>query len=245
MNREGLYIQAAVSVFALAEAYSQEGLRRSVSHVKGRNANMKILIINGSPHKDGTTNAALSEVKRVLEEEGIEAEILHVGAASIRGCCACFSCKKTGKCVIDDLVNVAAEKFKEADGLIVGSPVYYASPNGNLISFLDRLFYSSHFDKTMKVGAAVVCARRGGCSASFDVINKYFGISGMPTVPSTYWNQVHGTCKEDALLDEEGMMCMRNLARNTAFLVKSIALGKDAFGMPKGESGIRTNFIKK
>ena len=206
---------------------------------------MKVLIINGSPHKDGTTFAALSEAKTTLEKEGVECEIVQVGHLAIRGCIACLGCRKLGKCAIDDSVNEVAEKFREADGIIVGSPVYYAAPNGTLLSFLDRLFYSTGFDKRRKVGAAVVCARRGGCTASFDVLNKYFTISGMPVVTSSYWNQVHGANADDARLDEEGMMCMRNLARNMAFLMKSIALGEEKYGMPEKESGIRTNFIKK
>ena len=207
--------------------------------------NMKVLIINGSPHKAGTTAAALAELKRTLEIEGAECEIMQVGHLALRGCNACLGCRKTGKCVSDDAVNEAAEKFKEADGLVVASPVYYAAPNGTLLSFLDRLFYSSPFDKRLKVGAAVVCARRGGCTAAFDVLNKYFSISGMPIATSSYWNQVHGASAEDAELDEEGMMCMRNLGRNMAFLMKSVALGNESIGLPEKESGIRTNFIKK
>lgn len=206
---------------------------------------MKVIIINGSPHKEGTTNAALCEAISVLEAEGIECELLHVGSQAVRGCTSCLGCKKTGKCVIDDCVNTAAEKFKEADGIIVGSPVYYASPNGTLLSFMDRLFFSSDFDKTMKVGAAVVCARRGGCTAAFDVLNKYFTISGMPVAPGSYWNQVHGACAEDAAMDLEGMACMRNLARNMAFMIKAIALAKDKYGLPKKEAKARTNFIRK
>lgn len=205
---------------------------------------MKVLLINGSPHKEGTTYAALCEVKKTLESEGIEAEIIQVGQHPIRGCLACGSCYKTGKCIIDDCVNQVAKKFEEADGLIVGSPVYYAAPNGTLISFLDRLFYSTHFDRREKIGAAVVCARRGGCTAAFDVLNKYFSISGMPIVTSSYWNQVHGANASDAALDEEGMQCMRNLARNAAFLIKSIKLGKEQVGLPEREKGARTNFIR-
>ncbi len=207
---------------------------------------MKVLLINGSPHADGTTAASLAEASRVLEAEGISTETVRVGHLAIRGCSACLRCSKLGRCAIDDGVNEVAEKFAEADGIIVGSPVYYASPNGNLISFLDRLFYSSRFDKQMKVGAAVVCARRGGCSASFDVINKYFTISGMPIAPSSYWNMVHGASSpDDAHADEEGMQTMRNLAHSMAFLIKSISLGKEKFGLPEKESGKRTNFIKR
>jgi multimeric flavodoxin WrbA len=206
---------------------------------------MKVLLINGSPHADGTTFAALREAEGILNEEGIETEILHIGTAGVRGCSVCLGCKDGGGCVIKDAVNTAAEKLKEADGIIVGSPVYYASPNGSLIAFMDRLFFSSKYDKTMKVGAAVVVARRGGCTASFDVINKYFSISGMPIATSSYWNQVHGSNGEDAAFDEEGMQTMRNLARNMAFMIKSIDLGKEKYGLPEKESDKRTNFIKR
>lgn len=206
---------------------------------------MKILIINGSPHKEGTTAAALRELSRTLEAEGIETETVWIGGGAVGGCIACGYCKKNGKCVFDDAVNRAAEIFREADGLIVGAPVYYASPNGSLISFLDRLFHSTPFDKSMKIGAGIVCARRGGCTASFDVLNKYFTISSMPIVSSSYWNQVHGLVAEDAPSDEEGMQTVRNLARNAAFLVKAIALGKDKFGLPDCEKDKRTNFIRR
>lgn len=206
---------------------------------------MKVILINGSPHKAGTTYTALSEAAKQLEACGLETEIIQIGSKQIKGCAGCMSCKKTGKCAFNDEVNEVAEKFKEADGIIIGSPVYYASPNGTLISFLDRLFYSSHFDKSGKVGAAVVCARRGGCTASFDVLNKYLTISGMPLATSTYWNQVHGANGEDAVFDHEGMQTMRNLARNMAFLIKAIALAKDKYGLPELERGARTNFITR
>ncbi len=206
---------------------------------------MKVLLINGSPHKEGTTYAALSEVAKTLEKEGAECEIVHTGHLTLSGCKACYACSKLGKCVIDDEVNRIAEKFAEADCLIVGSPVHYAAPSGSLICLLDRLFYSTRFEKRDKVGAAVVCARRGGCTAAFDVLNKYFTISGMPIATSTYWNQVHGGNGEEAVLDEEGMLCMRNLARNAAFLMKSISLGKEANGLPETEKRVRTNFIRK
>lgn len=205
---------------------------------------MKVLLINGSPHKNGTTYAALSEVARTLESEGVETEIVQVGNLSLSGCLGCGGCNTHGKCVIDDMVNEVAEKFRECDGLIVGSPVHYAAPSGALISFLDRLFYSSRFDKRMKIGASVVCARRGGCTAAFDVLNKYFTISGMPVVSSTYWNQVHGANASDATLDDEGMQCMRNLGRNAVFLMKSIALGRESLGLPECERVYRTNFIR-
>ena len=206
---------------------------------------MKVLLLNGSPHKDGTTAAALSEVARTLNEEGVETEIIQVGHLAIRGCIACYACSKLKRCVFDDEVNEIARKFEDSDGLIVGSPVHYAAPAGTLICLLDRLFYSTRFDKRDKIGAAVVCARRGGCTAAFDVLNKYFTISGMPLVSSTYWNQVHGANAEDAALDGEGMQTMRNLARNAAFLIKSINLGKENIGLPGLERGVRTNFIRK
>lgn len=206
---------------------------------------MKVLLINGSPHEGGTTYAALSEVAKTLQGLGVETEMIWLGKKAIHGCIACYGCSKTAKCSIDDMVNEVARKFEEADGLIVGSPVHYAAPAGALVSFLDRLFYSTRFDKRAKVGAAVVCARRGGCTAAFDVLNKYFTISGMPVVSSSYWNQVHGGNADEAQLDEEGMLCMRNLGRNAAFLMESIALGKEAKGLPEREKGIRTNFIRK
>lgn len=205
---------------------------------------MKVLLINGSPRAKGNTAHALSVMAEVFAAEGIEAEIIQVGHLNLRGCVACGSCFKTGKCVVDDIVNEVAEKFKDADGLVMGSPVYYASANGTLISFLDRLFYSAGFDKRMKVGASVAVARRGGCSATFDLLNKYFTISGMPVASSTYWNSVHGAKPGDAAEDGEGLATMRNLAKNMAFLMKSIALGKEKFGLPQPEERIFTNFIR-
>lgn len=204
---------------------------------------MKALIINGSIHKNGTTKRALTEVRTQLENEGMECEVYDL-AKETQGCMGCYSCKRNGKCVIDDDVNKLARLFEEADALIIGSPVYYASPNGALLSLLDRLFMSASFDKRMKVGAAVVVARRGGLSASYDVINKYFGISGMPIATSSYWNQLHGTNADEAEDDLEGLATMRSLGKNIAFLAKSIALGKDKFGMPSAESKIHTNFIR-
>lgn len=204
---------------------------------------MKVLIINGSPRSKGNTALALNEMKTVFEKEGIEAEIVHVGNKDIRGCIACGRCGELGKCVFDDAVNEIAEKFKEADGLVVGSPVYYASANATLIALLDRLFYSSHFDKTMKVGASVVCARRGGCSATFDELNKYFTISNMPVASSQYWNCIHGRTEGEAAMDEEGKQTMRVLARNMSFLMKSIALGKEKYGLPETEERAWTHFI--
>ena len=207
---------------------------------------MKVLLINGSPHAKGSTYTALNEVAVTLEKEGIETEIIHIGNQAIRGCIACAKCREIGHCVFDDAVNDVAEKFAHADGLVVGSPVYYASANATLIAFLDRLFYSSarQFDKTMKVGAAVVSARRGGNTATFEELNKYFTISGMPVVSSQYWNQIHGNNAEDASKDAEGLQTMRTLGRNMAFLMKSIALGKEAYGLPESETKVATNFIR-
>jgi multimeric flavodoxin WrbA len=205
---------------------------------------MKVLMLNGSPHAHGNTMVALSEMRKVFELEGIDTEIIQVGNKSIRGCIACGKCMETGKCVFDDLVNETAEKFNQCDGLVVGSPVYYASANATLIAFLTRLFYSTHFDKTMKVGASVVVARRGGTTATFDELNKFFTISGMPIASSQYWNSIHGREQGEAIKDEEGLQTMRTLANNMAFLIKSIALGKERYGLPKKESFRRTNFIR-
>lgn len=205
---------------------------------------MKVLILNGSPRKDGNTTAALREVEAVLNEEGIETRTIDVGKMDIRGCLACNWCHEHGKCVIDDPVNEIALQLEEADGLVLGTPVYYASANGTLISLLDRLFHGTSFDKTMKVGASVAIARRGGCTATFDQLNKYFTISGMPVASSQYWNQVHGLVPGDAAKDEEGMQTMRTLARNMAFLIKSIALGKEKYGLPKKEEPVSTHFIR-
>ena len=207
---------------------------------------MKVLLINGSPRQSGNTALALAEMAKIFAENNIEAEILQVGNQAVRGCIACGRCRKEklGKCAIDDIVNEAALKFAECDGLVIGSPVYYASANGTLISFLDRLFYSSAFDKTMKVGASVVVARRGGLSATFDELNKYFAISGMPIAPSQYWNSLHGSAAGEAEGDAEGLQTMRTLARNMSFLIKSIALGKEAFGIPEKEAKISTSFIR-
>ena len=205
---------------------------------------MKVLIINGSPRVGGNTALAVNEMTKVFAGEGIEADVMQIGAKDIRGCIACGKCSELGKCIFDDEVNEAAKKFEEADGLVIASPVYYASANGTIISFLDRLFYSSNFDMSMKVGASVVCARRGGCSATFDELNKYFTISNMPIASSQYWNFIHGRAKGEADLDEEGKQTMRTLARNMSFLMKSIALGKEKFGLPKKEDRVATNFIR-
>lgn len=205
---------------------------------------MKVLMINGSPHKEGNTYVALQEMEKIFCEEGVDTEILHIGNKDIRGCIACYSCAKNGKCVFDDIVNETAEKFAECDGLVVASPVYYASANATLIAFLDRLFYSTPIDKTMKVGASVVAARRGGLSSTFDELNKYFTISGMPVASGQYWNSIHGRDIGEAKQDEEGLQGMRTLARNMTFLMRSIALGKEKYGLPEKEPFIRTNFIR-
>ena len=205
---------------------------------------MKVLMLNGSPHAEGNTYAALHEMEKIFAEQGVGTEIIQVGREAIRGCVACGACAKKGKCAFDDLVNETAPKFEACDGLVIGSPVYYASANGTLISFVDRLFYSTPFDKTMKVGASVVAARRGGLSATFDELNKYFTISGMPVASSHYWNSIHGRTPGEAEQDKEGMQTMRSLARNMAFLMKSIALGKEKFGLPEQEERIVTNFIR-
>ncbi|MBP3218215.1 MAG: flavodoxin family protein [Lachnospiraceae bacterium] len=202
----------------------------------------KVLLLNGSPHVHGCTATALDEMIIVFEAEGIETELIQVGTREIRGCISCGSCSKTGKCVFDDLVNEVGPKLEEADGLVVGSPVYYGSPNGNIISFMDRLFYSTPFSKHMKVGAAVVSCRRGGNTASFDVLNKYFTISGMPVASSSYWNQVHGFSAEDVRKDLEGLQTMRNLARNMSFLIRAIADAKEKYGYPEVERGFFTSF---
>lgn len=206
--------------------------------------NLKVLMLNGSPRANGNTSVALKEMEQVFKDNGIETEIILVGNKDIRGCIACGSCYEKGKCVFNDMVNELALKFEEADGLVVASPVYYASANATLIACLDRLFYSSHFDKTMKVGASVVCARRGGCSATFDELNKYFTITGMPIASSQYWNSIYGRQVGEAELDEEGKQTMRVLARNMIFLMKSIALGKEQFGLPETEEHAWTHFIR-
>ena len=205
---------------------------------------MKVLMVNGSPHPNGNTAAALAEMQKVFEAEGVETALLQIGNKAIRGCVACGSCRQKEKCVFDDAVNEAAPIFEAADGIVVGTPVYYASANATVVAFLDRLFFSASFDKTMKVGASVAVARRGGCSATFDELNKYFTISGMPVVSSQYWNSVHGRGVGEAVRDEEGMQTMRTLARNMAFLMKSIALGKERYGLPERESWTPTHFIR-
>ena len=206
---------------------------------------MKILMINGSPRAGGNTATALAEMDKVFKKNGFETEIVQVGGRVIRGCIACNHCLGTGVCVYDDIVNQLVAKFEECDGLVIGSPVYYSSANGTLISLLDRLFYCTSYDKTMKVGASVAVARRGGCSSTFDELNKYFAISGMPIATSNYWNCIHGGKPGDAVEDEEGMQTMRSLAENMSFLINSIALGKEKYGLPEKEKKRFTNFIRK
>lgn len=205
---------------------------------------MKVLLLNGSPRINGCTGRALKELELTLNEEGIETETISVGNKSIRGCIACNSCKEKGKCVFDDIVNEIAPKFEQADGIVIGTPVYYAGSNGSILSLLDRLFYSTHFNKAMKVGAAVISSRRAGSTSALDEIYKYFGITNMPIATSSYWNEVHGRIAQDVEKDLEGLQTMRNLGRNMAFLIKSIALGKEKYGCPKNESGIFTSFSK-
>ena len=205
---------------------------------------MKVLLINRSPKAKGNTALALGEMATVFAEQGIETETIHVGNKDIRGCVACGTCRKKGRCVFDDLVNEVAPKFEAADGIVVGSPVYYAGPNATVTAFLDRLFYSTSFDKTMKVGAAAVVCRRGGASATYDRLNKYFTISGMPVASSYYWNSIHGAAPGEAAQDEEGVLTMQMLARNMAFLIKSIALGKEKYGVPVRDKSAYTNFIR-
>lgn len=204
---------------------------------------MKVLIVNGSPHPEGNTSIALREVQKTLEKNGVETEFVTIGNQDIRGCIACNYCKTHGKCVFNDAVNELAPKFEEADGLIVGTPVYYANPNATLSAFMTRLFYSTPFDKTMKVGASVACCRRGGASSTFDDLNKFFTISSMPVVSSQYWNSIHGRTPGEAKADEEGLQTMRTLARNTAFLIQAIQAQKEKEGLPEKENKIATNFI--
>lgn len=205
---------------------------------------MKVLILNGSPRVGGNTTVAVDELVKTFAAAGVETEVVQLGTTSVTGCRACGACAQLGRCVIDDIVNEVATKLQEADGLIVASPVYYASPNGTLLALLDRLFYSAKFDKRMKVGASVAVARRGGCSATFDVLNKYFTISGMPIASSQYWNSVHGRMPGEAEQDVEGLQTMRTLAQNMTFLMKSVALGREAYGLPEKEPWAMTSFIR-
>ncbi len=205
---------------------------------------MKVLILNGSPKENGNTMVALKEMIKVFGEENIETELVHIGNKVIRGCTGCGFCYKNGRCVFDDEVNALAKKFEESDGVVVGSPVYYASANATLLAFLTRLFYSTLFDKTMKVGASVACARRGGITTTYDELNKFFAISGMPIASGQYWNGIHGAKPGEAEQDKEGLQQMRTLAKNMSFLIKSISLGKEKFGLPKKEPFQRTNFVR-
>ena len=205
---------------------------------------MKVLMINGSPKEGGNTARALAEMRAVFEKEGIEVDYVQVGNLAVSGCRGCGACYKIGKCVIDDIVNELAAKLAACDGMVVGSPVYYAGPNGTLVSVLDRLFYSSKFDKRMKVGAGVVVARRGGCGSAFDQLNKYFTISGMPVASGQYWNSLHGAKPLECEQDAEGLQGMRTLANNMVFLMRSIALGKEQYGLPEKEKSQWTNFIR-
>ncbi len=205
---------------------------------------MKVLMLNGSPHQNGNTYIALHEMEKIFQQEGVETEILHIGNKDIRGCISCGKCGELGKCVFSDMVNEAAPKFEACDGLVVGSPVYYASANATLVAFLTRLFYSTRFDKTMKVGASVVAARRGGLSATFDELNKFFTISGMPVASGQYWNSIHGRMPGEAEQDREGLQSMRTLARNMTFLMRGIALAREKYGLPEREPAERTNFIR-
>ena len=204
---------------------------------------MKVLLVNGSPRAKSNTLLGLHEMQKIFDGQGIETEIINIGNKDIRGCIACGRCSELRKCVFDDIVNEFAAKFEKADGIVVGTPVYYAAPNATVQAFLQRLFYSSHFDKTMKVGAGFVCARRGGTTASFDVLNKFFTISGMVMATSQYWNNIHGGAPEEAAQDAEGMQTLRVLARNMSFLIKSITLGKEKYGLPEKEEHAWTNFI--
>ena len=205
---------------------------------------MKVLMLNGSPRAKGNTALALSEMEKIFTSEGIETELVQVGQRDVRGCIACRRCAETGKCVFDDIVNELAPKFEACNGLVVGSPVYFGSANATLVSMLTRLFFSTPFDKTMKVGADVVVARRGGLSATFDELNKFFTISGMPVASSQYWNSVHGRELGEAAQDAEGLQTMRTLARNMTFLMRSIALGKEKYGLPQQETPTFTHFIR-
>lgn len=205
---------------------------------------MKVLLINGSPHANGNTAAALNEMIKIFQAEGVETNLVQVGNKAVRGCVACRKCAETGKCIFNDIVNETAPLFEQADGLVVGAPVYYASAAGTAITFLDRLFFSTNFDKTMKVGASIVVSRRGGSSSTFDELNKYFTINNMPVAASQYWNMVYGLVPGDAEKDLEGMQTMRTLAKNMVFLMKSIALGKEKFGLPEKEAWTPTHFIR-
>ena len=204
---------------------------------------MKVLLINGSPNVNGATAKALREMENIFKEEGIEVVNVLAGNKAVRGCVDCGRCRELKKCVFNDIVNEVAIEFEEAAGVVIGSPVYYASANATLIGLLDRLFHSTRFSKTMKVGAAVATARRGGITATFDQLNKYFTISGMPIASGQYWNGFHGAYEGEEQ-DLEGLQQMRTLARNMSFLIKSIQLGKKEYGLPEKEKGVFTNFVR-
>ena len=206
---------------------------------------LKVLMLNGSPRPNGNIALAFHEMEQVFEENGVEYENILLGRTDIRGCIACETCRKNGKCVFNDIVNELAMKFEAADGLVIGSPVYYGSANGTLMSALQRLFYSTHFDKLYKVGASVVSARRSGCTATFDELNKFFTLSGMAVATSNYWNNIYGWDPGEGIVDDEGRQVMRVLARNMVFLMKSIALGKEQIGLPDTENRVWTNFTRK
>ena len=240
------FIKSVITLATLAPIASNKavaGLSEDNNNSERKN-NMKVLIINGSPRVNGNTTIALNEMEKVFKEEGLETETIQIGMKDIRGCLACYKCGETGKCVIDDLVNEVAPKFEQADGLVVGTPVYYSSANGTLLNFLSRLFMSTKFDKTMKVGAGIAAARRGGLTATYDELNKFFGISGMPIASGQYWNGVHGTNIGEAKEDGEGLQQMRTLARNMSFLIKVIKDGKEKYGLPQKEKRISTNFVR-
>ena len=203
----------------------------------------KVLMLNGSPIENGNIAVGFREMQKIFDELNVEYECINLGKKDVRGCIACGTCGNTGKCVFNDVVNEISEKFEKADGLVVGSPVYYGCANGTLVSALQRVFYSSHFEKRMKVGASVVCARRSGCTATFDELNKFFTISNMPVATSQYWNNIHGGAAGEADQDEEGKQTMRVLARNMVFLMESIALGREKLGLPEQEEHLWTNFI--
>lgn len=205
---------------------------------------MKVLVINGSPRRGGNTSIAIAEMQKVFDEAGVETKVVQVGNKDVRGCTSCYFCKKNGRCVFDDVVNEVASELEGADGLVVAAPVYFGSANGTVSAFMDRLFYSTPFDKTIKVGAAVAVARRGGTSATYDELNKYFALTGMPIATGQYWNGVFGREKGEAAQDSEGLQQMRTLARNMVFLMKSIEAGKREFGLPEKEPFERLNFIR-
>ena len=206
---------------------------------------LKVLMLNGSPREHGNIALDFSEMEQVFKENDVEYENILLGRTDIRGCIACETCRKRGKCVFDDIVNELAVKFEEADGLVIGSPVYYGSANGTLMSALQRLFYSTHFDKSLKVGASVVSARRSGCTATFDELNKFFTLSNMPVATSQYWNNIYGWVPGEGEVDDEGRQVMRVLARNMVFLMKSIALGREQIGLPETEDRVWTNFTRR